>query len=43
MIKPIGEALDIIKQFKLIKEFQKKINILEKELQREALLLIDQT
>lgn len=39
----VGETLDIMKKLKLIKEFRKKIDILEKEVQREALKLIDQT
>lgn len=39
----VGESLDIMKKLKLIKEFRKKIDILEKEVQREALQLIDQT
>ena len=43
MAKPITEALDVIKQLKLIKEFRKKIDLLEKELQKEAILLIDYT
>lgn len=32
-----------MKKLKLIKEFRKKIDILEKEVQREALHLVDQT
>jgi chaperonin cofactor prefoldin len=30
----VGETLDIMKKLKLIKEFRKKIDILEKEVQR---------
>lgn len=39
----VGESLDIMKKLKLIKEFRKKIDILEKEVQKESLKLIDQT
>ncbi len=39
----VSESLDIMKKLKLIKEFRKKIDILEKEVQREALHLVDQT
>jgi hypothetical protein len=37
------ETLDVMKKLKLIKEFRKKIDILEKETQKEALKLINGT
>lgn len=40
MVKPIGEALNIINQLKHIKEFRKKIEILEEDIQKEAIMLI---
>lgn len=39
----VGEAVDVMKKLKLIKEFRKKIELLEREIQREALKLIEST
>ncbi len=43
MGKPFGEALNIMQQLKMIKEFRKKIDVLEKEIQKQSLDLIDAT
>ena len=37
------ETLDVMKKLKLIKEFRKKIDILQKEIQKESLKLINGT
>ena len=37
------ESLDVMKKLKLIKEFRKKIDILEKEMQKEVLKLMGST
>jgi hypothetical protein len=39
----VGEAVDVMKKLKLIKEFRRKIELLEREIQKEALKLIDNT
>ena len=39
----IWETLEIMKKLKLIKEFKTKIDVLEKQIQKEALRLIENT
>jgi hypothetical protein len=39
----VGEAVEVMKKLKLIKEFRRKIELLEREIQKEALRLIDTT
>jgi hypothetical protein len=39
----VSETVQVMKKLKLIKEFRKKIDILEKEVQKDALRLVEHT
>jgi hypothetical protein len=39
----IGETLNIMKKLKLIKEFRRKIDMLEREIRKESMKMVDQT